>query len=87
MNLLRKAGKWVALALVGLSAMVGIRGGISDLPLSRTLAQHFVSIAILMYGSAGGAALFAYWKRLAWGWPAILVWGIGAVSAPPDCAP
>lgn len=78
---MRKVARWIALALVVVTALLGPINVIDEIGDGETLLQQTVGAAVAVYTIASWLALIGLWRRRRWAIGAAAVWGVAATWA------
>jgi hypothetical protein len=78
---MRKAARLLAIAMVGITGVIGLINAFDELGTGSTALQRSVTYAVALYGAFGVLAAFAMLRRRAWGVPAAFAWSACVVYA------
>ncbi|MGH7471500.1 MAG: DUF2127 domain-containing protein [Longimicrobiales bacterium] len=71
----------LVLALLVVTAYLGLSNGPSDFRTAESTGQFVVALAVTSYGIAGLASAYGLWRRKQWARPLTVLWALGALTA------
>ena len=78
---MKKVGRFVAIALLLVTGVLGLREGVPSLRQDLTPLQHTVTVAVLLYGVLGTVGAYGLVRARPWIVPVTIAWAVATTYA------